>query len=92
MVVAELSVTPLGQGRLKPFVDAAVEEVKKAGVKYEVDAMGTTMEGDLDTILQVAKRAHEAALKKGAERVVTELRIDEKTGGVSLEEEVEGYR
>jgi uncharacterized protein (TIGR00106 family) len=92
MVVAELSITPLVEGQLKPFIDAAVEEVKKAGLKYEVDAMGTTMEGDLDTILQVAKRAHEAALNKGAERVVTELRIDEKTGGVSLEEEVEGYR
>ena len=92
MVVAELSVTPLVQGQIKPFIDAAVEEVKKAGVKYEVDAMGTTMEGDLDTILRVTKRAHEAALGKGAERVVTELRIDEKTGGISLDEEVEGYR
>ncbi|MDO8588208.1 MAG: MTH1187 family thiamine-binding protein [Armatimonadota bacterium] len=93
MVVAELTVTPLVEGQIKPFIDAAIDEVRKSGVKYEVDALGTTLEGDLDTVLRVAKQAHEAVRRKGAARVMTELRIDEKAdGGVSIEQELEGYR
>ncbi|MDO8682797.1 MAG: MTH1187 family thiamine-binding protein [Armatimonadota bacterium] len=92
MVVAEVSITPLVEGELKPYIDAAVEEIKKSGVKYEVDALGTTLEGDLDTVLEVAKHAHEAVRRKGAERVMTEIRIDEKAGGATINEELEGYR
>ena len=93
MVVAELTVTPLVEGELKPFIDAAVDEIKKSGVKYEVDALGTTIEGDLDTVLRVAKQAHEAVRRKGASRVMTELRIDDKAdGGAGIDEELEGYR
>jgi uncharacterized protein (TIGR00106 family) len=92
MVVAEFSVTPLTDEQIKPYVDAAVQEVKSSGLKYEVDAMGTTMEGDLDTILQVVKRAHEKVKSESHGRVMTELRIDDKPEGVSIESELEGYR
>jgi uncharacterized protein (TIGR00106 family) len=93
MVVAELTVTPLVEGDIKPFVDVAVDEIKKSGVKYEVDALGTTLEGDLDTVFRVARQAHQAVKNKGAERVMTELRIDEKAdGGVTIERETRGYR
>ena len=93
MVVAELTVTPLVEGDIKPFIDAAVDEIKKSGVKYEVDALGTTLEGDIDTVLRVARQAHQAVKNKGAERVMTELRIDEKANGaVTIERETKGYR
>jgi uncharacterized protein (TIGR00106 family) len=93
MVVAELTVTPLVEGDIKPFIDVAVDEIKKSGVKYEVDALGTTLEGDLDTILRVARQAHLAVKNKGAERVLTELRIDEKADvAVTIEREVNAYR
>lgn len=91
-VVAEFSVTPLVEGELRPYVDTAIEEIKKAGLKHEVGAIGTTVEGDLDSVLDAIKQAHKAVLAKGANRVVTEIRIDEKKGGLSIEEEVEGYR
>jgi uncharacterized protein (TIGR00106 family) len=93
MVVAELTVTPLIEGDLKPYIDVAVDEIKKSGVKYEVDALGTTIEGDLDTVLRVAGQAHQAVKNRGAERVMTELRIDEKADGeVTIDREVQGYR
>jgi uncharacterized protein (TIGR00106 family) len=92
MVVAEFSVTPLVDKEIKPYVDAAVEEVKKAGLKYEVDAMGTTMEGDLDTIFTVVKKAHEKVKAESHGRVMTEIRIDDKPEGVTIDSELEGYR
>ena len=92
MVVAEFSVTPVTGEDLRPYVDAAVEEVKKAGLKYEVDALSTTIEGEVDEVFDVVRRAHNAVKSKGADRVMTELRIDDRRTGVTIEEEVEGYR
>lgn len=92
MVVAEFSVTPIIGEEMRPYVDAAVDEVKKSGLKYEVDAMSTTVEGDLQQILDVIKKAHDAVKQKGADRVLTEVRIDDRAEGVTIEKEVEGYR
>lgn len=91
-VVAEFSVTPMVEGPVTPFIGTALKEIENAGLNYEVGAMGTTIEGDLNQVLDAIKRAHEAVLNRGAERVVTEIRIDEKKGGISMDEETEGFR
>lgn len=92
MVVAEFSVTPVGKDEMRPFVDAAVEQVRQSGLKYEVDALSTTVEGDLDQVFEVVKRAHSAVREKGAGRVITELKIEDKQEGISIDGIVEGYR
>lgn len=92
MVIAEFSITPIVGGEMRPYVDAAIEVVKRSGLKYEVEAMGTTIEGDLQTILDVIRKAHEAVMQAGADRVLTEVRIDDRREGVTMKEEVEGYR
>lgn len=92
MVIAEFSITPLDEEEMRPFVDAAIDEVKKSGLKYEVEAMGTSIEGELDQILDVVKKAHYAAKQKGAKRIITEIRFDDRSEVVSMEEELEGYR
>jgi len=91
-VLVEFSVTPMTEGEMKPFVDSALQEIKKAGLKHEVGPIATTVEGELDRVLDAIRHAHEAVLNRGAERVVTDIRIDEKKGGLSMEEEIEGYR
>lgn len=91
-VVAEFSVTPMIEGEMKPFVDSALQEIQKAGLKHEVGAVATTVEGELDQVLDAIKHAHEAVLNRGVERVVTDIRIDEKKGGISMAEEIQGYR
>lgn len=92
MVVAELSITPIGKDEMKPFVDAAVSEIQKSGLKYEVDAMSTTIEGELEEILNVVKKTHNAVKAIGADRLLIELRIDDKSSGVTINEEVSDYR
>lgn len=92
MVVAEFSITPLGEDELKPFIDTAVREVEKSGLKYEVDAMATTVEGDLEDIFDVIKNAHTAVKSMGVERILLEIRIDDRSEGVTIEEEVAEYR
>ncbi len=91
-VVAEFSVTPIVEGALKPYIDSAVEAIEQSGLNYEVGPVGTTVEGDLDHVLAAIKSAHMAVLNKGADRVVTDIRVDEKKGGLSIAEEVEDYQ
>ena len=92
MVVAELKVIPIVEGSLRPYVDAAIAEIKKTGLKYEVEAMCTIIEGELDEVMKAVKQAHQAVLAQGANRVVTELSIDERKNGISMEEKVRGCR
>lgn len=92
MVVADISVVPLGEREVRPIVSAVVKEIKDSGLTFEVGAMSTAIEGDLDSVLEVAKRAHEAAKKAGAKRVLTTLRIDDREDGVTISGKVKGLR
>ena len=91
-VLAEFSITPMVEGDMRPFIDAALEQLDNAGVRYEVGPVGTTVEGEIDHVLLAIKNAHEAVMEQGVSRVVTEIRIDEKKGGLTMEEELSGYR
>ena len=93
LIVAEIVVTPLGTAKtgLSDYIARAVEEVKKAGVKYQLHPMGTVFEApDLETACMVMKAAHRAVIKAGAKRVLTTLRIDERLDRPrTMEERVE---
>ncbi len=92
MIVAEFSVVPVVEGSLRPYVRAAIAEIADSGLKYEVGAMGTTVEGDLDQVLEAIKRAHRAVLAEGAGRVLTMIKIDERSNGLSIDGKLEGFR
>lgn len=92
MVVAEFSVVPAVEGSLRPYVKAAVSEIEKSGLKYEVGAMGTTLEGELDAVLEAIKKAHLAVLAAGAGRLVTSIKIDERKDGLSMAGKLEDFR
>jgi uncharacterized protein (TIGR00106 family) len=47
-------------------------------VKYEITAMGTIVEGDLDRILAVVRKMHEETFGEGVSRVVTTIKIDDR--------------
>ncbi|MEW6171845.1 MAG: MTH1187 family thiamine-binding protein [Bacillota bacterium] len=80
MVVAEISVVPLGTGSasVSRYVADCVKAVKESGLKYEVTAMGTIVEGELEEVLAVARRMHDIPFDAGAQRVVTTVKIDER--------------
>lgn len=73
-------------------VDKAIEVVQKSGVKYEVGPMETTMEGELDELLEIVKKAQQACVDAGASRVMTMVKIDYVPGGVTMEEKISKYR
>lgn len=92
MVVAEFSVVPILDGSLRPYVCAALEVVRNSGLKYEVGAMATTIEGEYDRVMEVIRDARQAVFNAGASRVITSIKVDEREGGLSMEGKLEGLR
>jgi len=81
MAILEISVMPLGTGTpsVSRFVAGAVKILQaEKGVKYEMSSMGTNIEGDLEQLLDLARRMHRSAFDAGAQRVVTTMKIDER--------------
>jgi uncharacterized protein (TIGR00106 family) len=73
-------------------VDKVIEYIQESGVKYEVGPMETTMEGELDVLLDIVKKAQSICVKEGAERVVSIIKIDYKPEGVTMDEKIHKYR
>ncbi len=73
-------------------VDKVIEHIKSTGVKYEVGPMETTMEGELDELFGIVKKAQEICVEEGAERVVSIVKIDYKPEGVTIDEKIYKYR
>ena len=73
-------------------VDKVIELIERSGVKHEVGPMETTMEGELDVLLEIVKDAQEICIKEGATRVVSIVKIDYKSEGVTMDEKIGKYR
>ncbi len=77
---------------LYQVVDKVIAYIDSCGVKYEVGPMETTMEGELDDLLLIVKKAQEICLEEGASRVVSLVKIDYKKTGVTIDEKVAKYK
>ena len=79
--------------KLIEIVDKVIEMIKKSGVNYEVGPMETTMEGDLETLFQIVKKAQYLCIKAGAENVFTNVKIIYNPKGVmTIEQKVSKHR
>ncbi|NJE08734.1 MTH1187 family thiamine-binding protein [Thermococcus sp. M39] len=80
MAVAEICLFPLGTETpsVGKYLEPVMEEIRKSGLKYMVCPMGTVVEGEIDSILKLIKRCHEAIFKAGAKRVVISVKIDDR--------------
>lgn len=52
-------------------VEAAIAVIEASGLAYEVDALGTTVEGEPDELWPLLRAVHEACLEAGADSLVT---------------------
>jgi uncharacterized protein (TIGR00106 family) len=93
IVNVSLQVIPVvPEERIYPVVDKVIEYIEASGVKYEVGPMETTMEGELDELLDIVKKAQKICIDHGASRVVSIVKIDYKAEGVTMNEKIYKYR
>ena len=80
MPIATINVIPLGTATpsVGDFVADCVKVLKDAGANFEMNAMGTVIDGDLDDILMLVKKMHSVPFEKGVQRVVTTVSIDDR--------------
>lgn len=78
--------------KIYEVVDKVIAYIDSTGVKYEVGPMETTMEGELDKLLEIVKNAQEICVKEGASRVLSVVKIDYKPEGVTMNEKIGKYR
>jgi uncharacterized protein (TIGR00106 family) len=81
MTIVEISVIPLGTKTpsiSKYVADALRILEKEKDIKYELTSMGTVIEGDLEKVLDLAKKMHEAVFDKEVSRVITIIKIDDR--------------
>ncbi len=73
-------------------VDQVIAMIAETGVRYEVGPMETTMEGDLDQLLDIVKKAQRLCIEAGAGSVMSIVKIHYKPKGVTIDEKVGKYR
>ncbi len=88
--LGEIQVIPIGAGvSVRREVMRAHEIISRAGLKTQVHAYGTNVEGDLDTILNTIKAVHETLHAEGVTRLSTTIKIGTRTDKeASLEEKL----
>jgi uncharacterized protein YqgV (UPF0045/DUF77 family) len=77
-VIAEIQVAPSPPGtRDNPHahVEAAIDVIAGSGLRYEVGALGTTLEGHADAVWDTLRAAHEAMLAAGADGGLSHVKI-----------------
>jgi uncharacterized protein (TIGR00106 family) len=100
MAIVFLTITPLGTATpsVSRYVAGVEKVLQESGLKSQLTAMGTIIEGDLDEILAVVRKMHEHPFTQGALRVSTSIRIDDRRDKVatiegkmrSVEEKLKG--
>ncbi|MFP3975075.1 MAG: MTH1187 family thiamine-binding protein [Dehalococcoidia bacterium] len=86
MAIAEISVVPIGTKTpsLSKYVARVLQVLQdQKEVTYELTAMGTILEGDLDKVMKLIQKMHESAFSDEIARVVTTIKIDDRRDKVS---------
>ena len=74
--IVDLCVIPIGVGvSLGSYIAACEKILKQTGLKTELHAYGTNIEGEWDQVMQAVKKCHEALHEMGVPRISSTLRL-----------------
>lgn len=79
-VIIDLCVVPLGVGlSVSKYVAACHKIISDAGLKSELHAYGTNIEGEWDAVFDVVKKCHAKIHAMGAPRITTTIKAGTRT-------------
>ena len=80
MAILAISVTPIGTGSpsVGEYVADALRVIEESGLRYRLNAMHTEVEGDLEALVRLIPEIHRACFARGAKRVSTVAKIDDR--------------
>ena len=75
-IIMDLCIVPMGVGvSVSEYVAACQDILKSAGLKYQLHAYGTNIEGEWDEVLSAVKVCHETVHAMGAPRISTTIKL-----------------
>jgi uncharacterized protein (TIGR00106 family) len=79
-VIVDLMIIPIGAGiSLSKYVAACEKILAGAGLKTELHANGTNIEGEWDVVFAAIKKCHETVHAMGAPRIFTTVHLGTRT-------------
>lgn len=79
-VIVELSIFPTDKGvSVSPYVARALNIIKASGLAYQLNPMGTCIEGDWEAVIKVVDQCFKA-LKADCDRVYLTMKADYRKG------------
>jgi uncharacterized protein (TIGR00106 family) len=75
-----------------PYVDEAIRVIQESGVKFEVHPLETTMEGDLQQLLQVITKMNDRMIEMSCSNVISQIKVLYQPSGISMDQLTEKYR
>ena len=75
-VIVDLCVVPLGVGvSVSKYVVACHKVLQRAGLKTQLHAYGTNIEGEWDEVMEAVKACHTTIHEMGAPRITTTIKM-----------------
>ena len=76
--LVEFSVVPIGTGdaSVSEYVKTAYDILKSSGLNFELNSMGTIVEGDIKKILDIIIKINQKLEDKKLKRIITSIKID----------------
>lgn len=75
-----------------PYVDKAIAIIEQSGVKYQVNPLETTMEGDLSELFSIVEKMNDAMIECGSRNVISQIKVLYQPEGASMDALTEKYR
>ncbi len=79
-VMIDLCVVPVGVGvSVSEYIAECQRILRKAGLKTNLHAYGTNIEGEWDSVFAAVKQCHETIHQMGAPRITTTIKLGTRT-------------
>ena len=93
-VIVDLCVIPLGVGvSLSKYIAACERLLSDAGLKTQLHAYGTNVEGEWDEVMSAVKRCHEKLHEMGVPRISSTMRLGTRVDRLqTMEDKVRSVR
>ncbi|PXW86098.1 uncharacterized protein (TIGR00106 family) [Streptohalobacillus salinus] len=75
-----------------PYVDAAIAIIDQSGVKYQVNPLETTMEGELSELFAIIEKMNDEMVAQGCKSIISQVKVVYKPEGISMDTLTEKYR
>ena len=79
-VIVDLCVVPIGVGvSVSRYIVACEKVLREAGLKTQLHAYGTNIEGEWEAVFAAVRRCHEVVHEMGAPRISSTIRLGTRT-------------